>query len=164
MKLRLTLCLALLATSTVAETAKGDEWKTKLESIIRQYQPDAVVTVENDAYVYRYNTQPFKIHSIQKTGAISPTAHDEEGPNVDGILMTVKLEKGAYEGQADIPAVLHRPYWKSFINAYPVSLPGGAHLWMSLSYGSRTDMNLVRDLENCFGDAALAETPTADEK
>ena len=149
--------LGMVAAAAIAQEIKSDEWMTKLQSTIRQYHTNAVVTVENGAYVYRYHTQNFKIHSIQMTGAISETAHDEEGPNVDGILLTVKLGKGVYAGQAEIPQVLHESYWRTFINAYPVSLPVGAHLWMSLSYGGKSDTNLVHALETCFGDVRPPE-------
>lgn len=146
------ICTAGIAAS--AQNAKSDEWKTKLESIIRQYHSNAVVNVQDGTYTYRYHTQTFKVHSIQMTGEVSKEARDEEGPNVDGILMTVRLEKGEYRGQAVVPQVLTEPYWRTFINAYPVSLPGGAHLRMSLSFGSKTDKKLIRALETCFGAVA----------
>lgn len=148
--IRNVLLVSLLAGSmAVAEDRKSDEWRTKLQSIIRQHHADAVVTVENGAYVYRYHTQTFKIHTIYKTGEIAATAHDEEGPNVDGVFLTVSLQDGPYQGAAEIPQDLRRPYWTTFINSYPFAT--GKHLWMSLSYGSRSDKKLIEAIKTCFG-------------
>ncbi len=144
------LTVGLIAAVAIASrTANADEWQTKLQSVIRKFDTNAVVTVENGAYVYRYHTQTFRIHTIQKTGAISETAHDEEGPNVDGIFLNVSLQDGPYRGAAVIPQDLHRPYWTTFINAYPVA--DGKHLWLSLSYGSRADKKLMEAVKTCFG-------------
>jgi hypothetical protein len=149
MKSRL-LTVGLIAVVAIASrTANADEWQTKLQSVIRQFDTNAVVTAENNAYVYRYHTQTFKIHTIHKTGAISETAHDAEGPNVDGIFLEATLQDDPYQGAAEIPQDLRRPYWTTFINAYPVS--GGKYLWLSLSYGSRADKKLMEAVKTCFG-------------
>ena len=148
----------IVAVAIVSRPADADEWQTKLESVIRQCDSNALVTVENGAYVYRYHTQTFKIHTVHKTGAISETAHDEEGPNVDGILMKVTLQDGPYQGAADIPQDLKTPYWTTFINAYPVAT--GKHLWLGLSYGIRADKKLMEAIKTCFGPILPSEPGT----
>ncbi len=161
--LKVALIISLFATTAaVAQDLKSDEWKTKLQSIIRQYESNAVVTVEDGSYVYRYHTQIFKIHTIQKTGAISDTAHDEEGPNVDGILMRFTLQDGPYQGAAKIPQDLMEPYWTTFINAYPVAT--GKHLWLGLSYGSHADKRLLEAIKTCFGPILPPEPGTVNQK
>ena len=137
---------------TLPEAAKNvvaDEWQTKLQSVIRQFDPKAVVVVENGTYVYRYHAQTFKMHTIDKTGAISETAHDEEGPNVNGILLKATLEVGPYSGAAVIPQDLKGPYWTTFINAYAVTAK--QFVWLTLSYGSRSDKKLLEAIKTCFG-------------
>jgi hypothetical protein len=124
-KITITICLAM-AVALASTTVNADEWQTKLQSVIRQFDTNAVVVIENGAYVYRHNTQTFKIHTIHKTGEFSTQAHDEEGPNVDGIFLKVTLQDGPYQGSAEIPQDLRGPYWTTFINDYPVS--GGKYL------------------------------------
>jgi len=143
----LTICLTTAAMIAL-RTANADEWQGKLQSVIRQFDTNAVVTVENGAYVYRHHTQTFKIHTIYKTGVISETVHDEEGPNVDGMLLKFSLQDGPYRGAAEIPQDLRRSYWTTFINAYPVTT--GKNLWIEMSYGSRADKKLMEAIKTCL--------------
>lgn len=150
MKLVVVVSFALLlACSVVAGEPIGGEYRGKLGAAIRQHHPGAKVEGEGNRLVYRLRTHTFKIHTIHKNGRISQKPHDEEGPNVDGILVEVTIHDGNYLGQAEIPQDLHRPYWRTFINAYPVS--GGQYLWVSISYGTRTDKKLVDSIKTCFG-------------
>lgn len=145
-----TKAMVTLAVVGIASWAFGaDEWQTRLQSTIRQYDTNGVVVVEGGAYVYRYHTQIFKIHNVHKTGKVSETAHDEEGPNVDGVLLKVSLQDGPYRGAAEIPQNLGRAYWTTFINAYPVA--SGKYLWLSLSYGSQADKRLLEAVKTCLG-------------
>lgn len=130
-------------------SAVADEWQAKLQAAIRQFDSKAVVVVENGTYIYRYHTQTFKIHAIDKTGHLSEVAHDEEGPNVDGLLLRVTLHDKPYQGAAEIPQDLRLVYWTTFINSYPVT--GGKYLHMQLSYGGRTDRKLLEAIKTCFG-------------
>lgn len=148
-RLVLLIISLLTATAAFAQAPKSDEWATKLQAVIRQHQADAVVAVEQGAYVYRYHTQAFMIHTIHKTGEVSKTAHEQVGPNVDGILLQVTLQDGPYQGAAEIPQDLREPYWTTFLNAYPMAT--GKYLWMQLSYGSRADKKLIEALKTCFG-------------
>ena len=98
------LLVCLLTTSmAVAQDVKSDEWQEKLQSVIRQHHTNAVVVVEHGTYFYRYHSLTFKIHTIDKMGNILETPHDEEGPNVDGILLKVTLQDGPYQGAAKTP-------------------------------------------------------------
>lgn len=141
--------LVILAFGVCANEPIDHECKARLQTIIRKYHPDANIEEENDRLVYRFHTQTFKMHTIHKTGHISEKAHDEEGPNVDGILVTVTLREGKYEGPLETPQTLNRPYWRTFVNAY--SVPGPKYLWLSVSYGSRTDKKLIEELKTCLG-------------
>lgn len=154
------LTVGLMAVTAIASwTANADEWQTKLQSVIRQFDTNAVVTVEKGRYVYRYHTQKFKIHAIDKVGTISETTHDEEGPNVDGIFLTVSLQDGPYHGALVIPQDLHRPYWTTFANAYTVA--DGKYLWLTLSYGSRADKKLMEAVKTCFEKIEKAQPPAS---
>jgi hypothetical protein len=158
-----TIAVGLLAVAAIALlTANADEYQSKLQSAIRQFDTKAVVVMEDGAYVYRHHTQTFKIHTILKTGEVSEKAHDEEGPNVDGILLDVTLQDGPYQGAAVIPQDLKGPYWTTFINAYQVA--DGRYLWLRLSYGSRADKKLMDAIKTCFGPILPPETGAVNQK
>jgi len=143
--------LVILLAMTGAPVIRASDWQLKLQSVIRSYDPGAAVAIENGAYVYRHHTQTFKVHAIDKTGQISEAAQDEEGPNVDGILLTVFLQEGSYQGAAEIPQELKKTYWTTFVNAYPAA--GDKHLLLNLSYGSRADKKLIAAIKACMGPA-----------
>jgi hypothetical protein len=147
----LPIVLALLITATAVNAAelKSDGWKSKLESCIQQYDTTGTVIVEKGTYVYRYHTQIYKVHPItNKVGDISENTYDQEGPKEDGILLQVTVREGVYQGQLKIPYELKAPFWKTFYNAYPIT--EDKYLWLSLSYGSRSDKQFIEDLKNCF--------------
>ncbi|MBA4386825.1 MAG: hypothetical protein C0404_02520 [Verrucomicrobia bacterium] len=143
------ISLLSCAAIVLASEAWADNWQTKLQSVIRQHDSNAVITVAEGACTYRYHTQVFKIHTIDKIGAISETAHDEEGPNGDGILLKVTMQDGPYRGAAEVPQELAKPYWKTFINDYPTGT--GKYLWMDLSYGGRADKKLIEAIKTALG-------------
>lgn len=74
----------------------------------------------------------------------------------------MSLEDGSYHGAAEIPQDLRRPYWTTFVNAYPVS--GGKYLWLSLSYGSRADKKRMEAVKTCFGPILPPEPGTINQK
>jgi hypothetical protein len=141
--------IMILGAATVTSVLHASEWQLKLQSVIRSSDPGASVAIENGVYVYRHHTQTFKVHTLDKTGLISEDAHDEEGPNVDGILLNISLQEGPYEGAADLPQELKKPYWTTFLNAYPTD--GDKHLLLNLSYGSRADKKLIEAIKACLG-------------
>jgi hypothetical protein len=154
--------LVILLAMTGAPVLQASEWQLKLQSVIRSYDPNAVVAIENGAYVYRHHTQTFKVHAIDKTGQISERAQDEEGPNVDGILLTIFLQEGSYQGAAEIPQELKKTYWTTFVNAYPAA--GGKHLLLNLSYGSRADKKLIEAIKACMGPLQVSVCNTGSDK
>ncbi len=75
------------------------------------------------------------------TGEISSETQQREGPNFQGFLLTVNVEKGRYEGQAVIPQELRGPYFPTFIDG-PATEDGKNHYWITFSYGGRLDPKL----------------------
>lgn len=140
---------AIPGNASSSQVVKEDKWLTKIESVLRQYHTGAELVKEDSVYVYRYRTQTLKLHTVDKTGAISDAAHDEESPEAGGILLKVSLEDGTYQGAAVIPQEVREPYCSTFINAYPVS--GGKHILLNLSYGSRADKKLIEAIKTCLG-------------
>jgi hypothetical protein len=147
----LTLLLTLAVTTSLnAAEVKSDNWKTKLESIIQQYDKNGMVNFENGTYVYRYHTLIYKFHPITtKAGDTSGETYNQEGPKDDGIFLQVMVRDGVYQGQLEIPQEIKVPFWRTFINAYPIT--GDKYLMLSLSYGIGSDKKLIEDLKICFG-------------
>ncbi len=134
----------------------SDEYLAKLESVVIQNKGSGLVMKEGESYVYRYHTQVFKIHGQSKQGVFAGEPHDEEGPNIDGILLRVTPRIGPYGGQFVVPQAFTLPYWTAFINAYPVS--ADMHLFLYIAYGKKADKNLVEAFKTCFGPVVPPQT------
>jgi hypothetical protein len=147
----LTIILTFAVTTTLnAAEVKSDEWKTKLESVIHQYDTIGTVIVENGTYVYRYHTQIYKFYPITtKAGDTSGESYKQEGPKDDGIFVQGSIREGVYQGQLEIPQEVKMPFWKTFINAYPIDT--GSYFWVSISYGKTSNQKFVDDLKTCLG-------------
>lgn len=124
--------------------------KTKVEKIFDKHKVEIAITLESNRLIARFHTDKFMLHTIHKTGYISPKVYEQEGPNYDGILLDVSLRDGKYVGQAVIPQELNQIYWKTYINAYPINKEK-QYLWLALSYGSRTNKELIKEIKECFG-------------
>jgi hypothetical protein len=103
------------------------------------------ITRRADGLTARYKTRRFMVHNIQKTGKISARAREVEGPSYVGFLLKLDLQKGRYQGAAVIPQDNSRPYWRTHINAHHLS--SDEYVWVSLSYGVRTDRRLVERIK-----------------
>jgi hypothetical protein len=148
----LTLLLTLAVTISIVNAAelKSDEWKTKLESVIHQYDTTGNVIVENGTYVYRYHTQIYKVHPIiSKLGDVAEKAIDQEGPKIDGILLHATIRNGdIHLDQLVMPQVIQEPYWNTFINSYPIDT--NKYFRVLISYGCRSNRKFIEDIEDNF--------------
>ncbi len=84
--------------------------------------PDAVIEAAPDEFTARHSTQEFEIHTQFKTGEVAAKAQKETGPSAGGFMLTVQRLKeprvsAALVMAADLPQVIARPYWKSFVNS-----------------------------------------------
>jgi hypothetical protein len=144
------VCSVLMSGASAAPIQpEADKAYEALFKLLKEYK---IIGVAQGNYTLgvRHKTNKFMIHTIHKTGYISPKPIEVEGPNYDGLLIEASVRMGKYGGQAEIPQELERTYWKTFINAYPVD-EGKSHLYLSISYGSRTDKEMIEKIKKCFG-------------
>ena len=126
-----------------------DKVYADVHKVLKEYGISGV-SQENYSLRVAHKTNKFMVHTIHKTGYISPKPIEVEGPNYDGLIVEARVRMGQHAGQAEIPQELKRTYWKTFINAYPID-KGKSYLYLSLSYGSRTDKKMVEKIKKCFG-------------
>lgn len=124
----------------------------RVREVCEQSCPSAKVTYGADepTILVEYRTRDFQVYAVSKDGKIAESLHPERGPTHDGFLLQVALQPGKYQGAAVIPQDMRRPYWTTYVNA--VSLPDkDEHLHIQLSYGSRTDRELLQQLKAAIG-------------
>jgi hypothetical protein len=141
------LLLLLLVTS-----AHGDDTKKALADVrarfltatTKQYG-EVQIDSASDHLTISCNTMTYQIHSTDKTGRISETAHEEVGPNVNGFILSIVPQKGPYRGAAHLPQTIARPYWKTFATFIPTD-DNQNHLHISLSFGRKVPDKVVVEL------------------
>jgi hypothetical protein len=129
----------------------------RVREVCDQLCPSARISdvAADSAVLGEYRTREFQVYTIYKGGQIAELPHQERGPEYDGFLLRVTLQPGQYQGAAVIPQNLRHPYWTTYLNA--VSVPDkDEHLHIQLSYGSRTDRELLEQLKVAVGVKPLA--------
>ena len=89
-----------------------------------------------------YRAQTYKIHGVSMTGEISKEAHDEVGPTFKGFVLSVQVQPKGEINQAATPQTLREPYWQTYLQLTPLA-GSDKQLYWGLSFGSRTDTNLL---------------------
>ncbi len=144
--------IALLASSLLVAlpaAAKGsplDNVAEGLSKIAEGLKPVASVIQDGRAVTLSFNTRTFMVHSSDRLGHRSKEAHETVGPRYDGLIVQITVQDGRYFGAALIPQNLRRPYWTTFVNAYPIT-KGKQHLHVNISYGNRTDREIIRKVK-----------------
>ena len=150
-EMKWTLILAMLAVGCV--TLADDAPAPELGNVVAALQPlmatlsptPEVMTNDQSFVTISYRTQTFKIHGGSMTGEFAKEAHDEVGPTFKGFILSVDLQKKGEVNQAATPQTLRRPYWETYIQLTPVA-GSDRQLYWGLSYGSRTDTNLLAQI------------------
>ena len=139
------LLISILALAVATLPCKAerppDALVNKLTAVIREHCPNATVEVTEEAFRAKYQTMLFTVHDIQMTGNILPKPRQVEGPNYEGFLLDIRMQKGPYNGQLVVPQVIHEPYWSTFFDG-PSSEDGQNCYWINFSYGGGLDPKL----------------------
>ena len=124
----------------------------RLHALLVKSCPSASLKLSDNTgeIVADYHSRDFQVYTIFKNGKIADQPHSERGPEYDGFLLRVTWQPGEYHGAAEIPQDVRKPYWTTYINAVPVPGKQG-YLWIQLSYGARTDREILKTLKAAIG-------------
>lgn len=124
-----------------------------LESLFRKHYPKATSHLLKDTIHFEYDTRIFIVHEATLTGEWQ-SPMETRGPKPGGILCDIRLEKGEYQGQAVVPQVFDKRYFKIQMLA-PYSKTKGVHLIVQLYFPRdvkedflKQFTDLVNDFEN----------------
>jgi hypothetical protein len=116
----------------------------------------------------RYQTRKFMVYPSGKAGRLGRELVELEGPDDEGILLRVHVQAKGEINQAVVPQTITSPYWKTYLNVYPVGDPE-KQIYLALSYRGWTDKKLIQKIQK-IAEAGARETATtvdsksADEK
>ena len=153
MKHSLILAMLAVGCAAFADDSQAPELGqvvAALQPITAALSPAAEVKATGPSSVtISYRTQTFKIHGGSMSGEFAKEAHDEVGPTSKGFVFSVDVQKKGEVNQAATPQTLRRPYWETYIQVTPVS-GSDRQLYWGLSYGSRTDTNLLAQIRQAI--------------
>jgi hypothetical protein len=104
----------------------------RLRPVLHRYYPDAQLRLRGDVLEFEHDTRVFLIHSRLKTGQWQE-ARETRGPNPGGILGTIELRQGPYNGAAVLPQTFDNRYFETLVLA-EASDDQSKFLYVHLSY------------------------------
>lgn len=156
------LIVIMLAFGVLA--CAGETPAPELRRVVAAIQPvtatlspvTEVTTNSTTSVTISHLTQTFKIHGSSMTGEFSKEAHDQVGPTFKGFSLFVQVQEKGETNQAVTPQTLRRPYWLTYLQVTPVASSDKQLFW-GLSYGSRTDTNLLAKIRHAV--ESMGEEP-----
>ena len=127
--------LALTVTAPVQADDLGDFLST-LEKVFRKHYPEVTSANKDGSLVFDYKTRIFLVHELTMDGRWQD-AVEERGPNRGGIYCEIVPQEGPYSGQAEVPQVFDKRYFKVLLLA-PYSKRLNRHLHILLYYPAGT--------------------------
>ncbi|MBI3985517.1 MAG: hypothetical protein HY343_01240 [Lentisphaerae bacterium] len=106
----------------------------------------ATIRIEGNQLILEQNTRSYLVYRSDKTGKISREPTNEIGPDSDGLLLSIAVQDGVYAGAAETNLEIKEPYWTTYFDAYAID-KGARHLHVNLSYGTRTDRQLIERIK-----------------
>ena len=108
------------------------ELASRLRPVLERYSPGARSQVRGSVLEFEHDTRVFLIHIPLKTGEWQE-AREIKGPNRGGILGTIELRDGRYDGAAVLPQTFDERYFETLVMAEP-SPDETQYLYVHLSY------------------------------
>jgi len=117
-----------------------------IEPTLKKLGPDATVEYRGEqTVVITYLPRKFKVHGSTKGGEFTADVHDEVGPSAKGFILQAHVQSRGEVNQAVTPQTIRLPYWATDLDLTTVGQTDHQLYW-SLSYGSRTDHDLLESL------------------
>jgi hypothetical protein len=106
--------------------------QSRLRPVLQRYYPQAKSQVRGEVLQFEQDTRVFLIHIPLKTGEWQE-AREVKGPNQGGILCTIELRNGRYDGAAVLPQTFNDRYFETLVMA-EASPDQSRYLYVHLSY------------------------------
>lgn len=107
---------------------------SRLHPVFHRHYPGTKAQIDSDRVVFEHGTRVFLIHVPLKTGEWQK-AREVKGPDRNGILCTIQLRDGRYDGAAVLPQTFNERYFETTVAQEP-SPDGSRYLYVHLSYPS----------------------------
>jgi hypothetical protein len=130
-----------------------------LAPVLKQLDPIPPVERRDGSLSVSYHTRTYTIHRVGPKGiGVSKEVFDVVGPDTDGFMLSVNVQKRGDVNQLVTPQTVNGPYWKTDFDVTPIGNSDKQIYW-ALSYRPGTPENILRGLRT-----ALGRPPSENEK
>jgi hypothetical protein len=155
------LVLTSLVLGLVMSSARGADEATlqnpalkqfysELQTLFRRHYPKATSHLLKDQIHFEHDTRVFIVHEPLKTGEWQDP-WEERGPKRGGILCDIVLQKGKYQGAAEVPQTFDKRYFKVLLLA-SYSAKEDAHVHVLLSYPANVSNDFLKEFTQLVND------------
>ncbi|MBT7162848.1 MAG: hypothetical protein HN849_28905 [Victivallales bacterium] len=150
----------VVASAAPAAPAEEAELVARINQLVAEHFPDAVVAQDNGKYTAKHGTIVCTVHGRSLTGRVSAQRYEKEGPNYKGFMISISVAKGRYDGQTSVPQTLNQLYWKTYFTC-PSTRDGKRHYVIKFSFGSRLDNDFKKAVFEALPKARAFGEPAA---
>jgi hypothetical protein len=126
-----------------------------LGPLFQRHYPQVTSQQEPDGIQFVHDTRTFLIHTALKTGEWQE-AREVRGPKRRGILCSIRLREGRYDGAAVLPQTFDERYFQTLVMAVP-SPDQAFYLYVHLSYPDTVSSAFLKDFDETLQQAWASE-------
>jgi hypothetical protein len=132
---------------------------SRLRPVFERRYPEVRSQQEKDSIEFAQDTRTFLIHTRLKTGEWQE-AREVKGPNRQGVLCSIELRRGKYNGAAVLPQTFDQRYFQTLVMSVP-SPDEAAYFYVHLSYPDEVDPGFLKDFQETVQQAWAARPASA---
>jgi hypothetical protein len=165
--MRISLIVAIFLLS-IAFHSRSEEKETfpdpslmALKALIQRelHELEPTIKVEEKSLTLRYKTRNYMVYSVSMQGRIGKKLMEREGPDDEGVLLRVYMQTKGEDNQFYGAQTHVEPYWKTYLNTIPIK-NSEKQVFVTLSYGPRTDKDLISKLKSIAEQAGTGQPAT----
>jgi hypothetical protein len=118
---------------------------SRLRPMFQRHYPEVKSHQEGASIEFAHDTRTFLIHARLKTGEWQE-AREVTGPNRHGLLCSIELRQGRYDGAAVLPQTFDQRYFQTLVMEVP-SPDAESYFYVHLSYPDEVSPGFLKEFQ-----------------
>ena len=129
----------------------------RLKETLKEACPRAEFALEKGRLIVQHKTKKFQVVDRSRKGGPVPRTYEELGPEETGFILRLNAHKTPVVNQLVPDQTLKREFWQTYVNAYTLEWKKEYYIWLSYSYGGKTDAKLLDAIKKTIADYTKKE-------